>query len=224
MNTRRLLSVAAVAAASAMLALAGAGGDALASNGNAAATSQIKACYKTGSTPVPLNHISNSATCPAGNTTLTWNKTGPAGPPGPAGMSFGASASNNTAIILDQGGTMVGVMSTSPVSQTGTYYVNASVGVSVAQGDTVVCAFFVGSATVGDFATTGPAVQATSQTLPLTASLNLAAGQALAVTCTDYTANPATSFTNGALTAVLISNATGNTRTKVLFRRGLPSH
>ena len=83
MNTRRWLSVAAITVASATLALAGAGSDALASN--IAATGQIKACYKTGTALVPLGHVGNSVACPAGDSTLTWNMVGPQGRRGPRG-------------------------------------------------------------------------------------------------------------------------------------------
>ncbi len=221
MNTRRWLSVAAVTVTSATLALAGAGSDALASN--AAATGQIKACYKTGTTLVPLNHIGNSGKCPTGDTGLTWNKTGPPGPPGPSGVSVGVSATSGTTVSLDQANTLIPVLTSEPVPQSGTYYVNASIMLTVGQGDTVVCVYDIGGTETGAFATVGPVAGLSYQTLPLTGMLNLTAGDALSVSCSDYTSDAATSFYNGAITGMLINSATGNAQPAAPARHGLPS-
>jgi hypothetical protein len=74
------------AAAVTMLAVAATAGTAVA--GDAAAGGTITACYKPGTQPAALRVRTGTQVCPAGNKTLTWNKTGPrgvAGPPGQAG-------------------------------------------------------------------------------------------------------------------------------------------
>jgi hypothetical protein len=212
MTTRRWLGIAAVAISSAAIAVLGAGSGALASN--VAATGQIKACYKTGATLPPLTHIAASGTCPTGNSTLTWNKVGPQGPPGPAGpagVSAGTSGTSGTSVPLNTAQVLVPVLSAAPAPASGTYYVNASVMLVVAQGDTVACIFAVNGAATGAFATVGPVPNQTYETLPLSAAISLQAGQAPEVECTGYTANNNTSFYDGGITSILITNATGNT-------------
>ena len=218
MNTRRWLSVAAVTVASATLALVGVGSDALASN--AAATGTIKACYKTGTALVPLSHVGNSVKCPTGDTTLTWNK---AGPPGPAGVSQGISTSSSTSVPLNQGNTLVQVMTITPVPTSGTYYLNASIMLTVGAGDGVACVWSENGTEVGTFATVGDVPNLSYQTVSLTGSLYLPAGTNLQVLCSDYNSVAQTSFYNGAITGVLINSPAGNAKqaaTPVLH--GLP--
>ena len=221
MNTRRWLSVAAVTVASATLALVGVGSDALASN--AAATGTIKACYKTGTALVPLSHVGNSVKCPTGDTTLTWNKTGRQGPPGPAGVSQGISTSSSTNVPLNQGNTLVQVMTITPVPTSGTYYLNASIMLTVGAGDGVACVWAENGTEVGTFATVGDVPNLSYQTVSLTGSLYLPAGTNLQVLCSDYNSVAQTSFYNGAITGVLINSPAGNAKqaaTPVLH--GLP--
>jgi hypothetical protein len=223
MNTRRWLSVAAVTIASATLALAGVGSDALA--GNTAATGTIKACYKTGTALVPLNHVGNSVACPTGDSALTWNKVGPQGPPGPqgpAGVSQGISTSSNTSVPLDQGNTLVPVMTITPVPASGTYYLNASIMLTVGAGDGVACVWAENGTEVGTFATVGDVPNLSYQTVPLSGSLYLPAGTDLQVLCSDYNSVPQTSFYNGAITGVLINSPSGNARPATPVRHGLP--
>jgi hypothetical protein len=226
MNTRRWLSVAAVTVASAALALVGVGSDALASN--TATTGTIKACYKTGTALVPLNHLGTGA-CPTGDTTLTWNKVGPqgpqgpVGPQGPAGVSQGISTTSTTGVPLDQGSNLVQVMTITPVPTAGTYYLNASIMLTVGAGDGVSCVWAVNGAESGTFATVGDVPNLSYQTVSLSNSLYLPAGTNLQVLCSDYNSVAQTSFYNGAITGVLINSPSGNARpaaTPVLH--GLP--
>ena len=217
MNTRRWLSVAAVTVTSATLALVGVGSDALASN---TATGTIKACYKTGTAPVPLSHVGGSVACPTGDSTLTWNQVGPQGPPG---VSKGISASSSTNVPLNQGNTLVQVMTITPVPTSGTYYLNASIMLTVGAGDGVACVWSENGTEVGTFATVGDVPNLSYQTVSLTGSLYLPAGTNLQVLCSDYNSVPQTSFYNGAITGVLINSPAGNAKqaaTPVLH--GLP--
>ena len=226
MNTRRWLSVAAVTITSATLALTGVGSDALASN--TAATGTIKACYKTGTALVPLNHVGNSVVCPKGDSALTWNKVGPQGPPGPqgpAGVSQGISTSSNTNVPLNQGNTLVQVLTITPVPTSGTYYLNASIMLIVGAGDGVACVWAENGTEVGTFATVGDVPNLSYQTVPLSGSLYLPAGTNLQVLCSDYNSVPQTSFYNGAITGVLINSPSGNARPAAApVRHGLPPH
>ena len=218
MNTRRWLSVAAVTVTSATLALVGVGSDAMASN--TATTGTIKACYKTGTAPVPLNHVGNSVACPTGDSALTWNQVGPQGPPG---VSKGISTSSSTNVPLNQGNTLVQVMTITPVPTSGTYYLNASIMLTVGAGDGVACVWSENGTEVGTFATVGDVPNLSYQTVSLTGSLYLPAGTNLQVLCSDYNSVAQTSFYNGAITGVLINSPAGNAKqaaTPVLH--GLP--
>jgi hypothetical protein len=225
MNTRRWLSVAAITVASATLALAGAGSDALASN--IAATGQIKACYKTGTALVPLGHVGNSVACPAGDSKLTWNNVGPQGPPGPqgpAGLAVGGSGTSGTSIPLDQAQVLTPVLSSTAVTAGGSYYTTASVMLIVPAGDTVTCILQAGGVAQGPFATVGPVANQTYETLPLTAMLSIPSAGTAEVLCADYNSAPATSFYDGGITATLISNPGSNARPATPARHGLPPH
>lgn len=210
MNTRRWLSVAAVTIASASVALAGLGSDALASN--TATSGTIKACYKKGTAPAPLNHVGNAVACPTGDAALTWNKVGPQGPPGPPGVSQGISASSSTSVPLNQGNTLVQVMAITPVPTSGTYYLNASVMLTVGAGDGVACVWGVNGNESGTFGTVGDVPNLSYQTVSLSASLYLPAGTDLQVLCSDYNSVQQTSFYNGAITGVLINSPSGNAK------------
>lgn len=224
MNIRRWLSVAAVTIASATLTLAGVASDALASN--TATTGTIKACYKTGTALVPLNHVGNSVACPTGDSSLTWNKVGPQGPPGPqgpAGVSQGISTTSTTNVPLDQGNTLVQVMTITPVPTSGTYYLNASIMLTVGAGDGVACVWAENGTEVGTFATVGDVPNLSYQTVPLSGSLYLPAGTNLQVLCSDYNSVAQTSFYNGAITGVLINSPSGNAKQAATpIRHGLP--
>jgi hypothetical protein len=224
MNTRRWLSVAAVTIASATLALAGVGSDALASN--TAGTGTIKACYKTGTALVPLNHVGSAVACPSGDSTLTWNKVGPQGPPGPqgpAGVSQGISASSSTSVPLNQGNTLVQVMAITPVPTSGTYYLNASIMLTVGAGDGVACVWGVNGNESGTFATVGDVPNLSYQTVALSGSFYLPAGTNLQVLCSDYNSVQQTSFYNGAITGVLINSPSGNAKSHAApVLHGLP--
>jgi hypothetical protein len=72
MISRRRAKVAALTASCAALAVLGAASSAMASNTPATTTGQIKACYKTGSTLPPLDHITTTGACPTGDSALTY--------------------------------------------------------------------------------------------------------------------------------------------------------
>src|SRR5580693_5816904 len=165
MSTRRRLSVTTVTVSCAALAVLGVGSGALASN--LTTSGQIKACYKTGATLPPLDHIATTGTCPTGDSSLAWNKVGPQGPAGPkgpqgpAGISTGVSVSSATPVTLDQAQTLIPVLSTPAAPAAGTYYINASIMLVVAQGDTVTCLASGANGTTGAFTTVGPVANQT---------------------------------------------------------------
>jgi hypothetical protein len=208
MSTRRRLAIAAVTVTSAALTVLGIGSGALA--GNAPTAGQIKACYKTGATLPPLGHIATTGTCPTGDSSLVWNKVGPRGPQGPAGMSTGVSGTSGTSVPLNQAQTLIPVLSTAAAPASGTYYVNASIMLVVAQGDTVTCIASGANGNTGAFTTVGPVSVQTYETLPLSQMVPLSAGGSATVSCADYTSNASTSFYDGGITATLINSATGN--------------
>ena len=214
MITHRRLAVAAVTVTSAALTVLGIGSGALASN--APTTGQIKACYKNGATLPPLGHIATTGTCPTGDSSLVWNKVGPQGPAGPkgpqgpAGISTGVSGTSATPVTLNKAQTLIPVLSTAAAPAAGTYYINASIMLVVAQGDTVTCIASGANGNTGAFTTVGPVANQTYETLPLSQMVTLNAGGSATVSCSDYTANATTSFYDGGITATLINSATGN--------------
>jgi hypothetical protein len=228
MSTRRQLSVAAVTVSCAALAVLGVGSGALASN--ITTSGQIKACYKTGATLPPLDHIGTTRACPTGDSSLTWNKVGPKGPAGPqgqqgpAGVSVGDSGTSGTLVPLNQAQTLTPVLSTATAPTSGTYYVNASVMLIVAQGDTVACILGDNNGLQGTFATVGPVANQTYETLPLSQAISVNAGDSVKVECSDYTSNNSTSFYDGGITATLINNATANAPNASPVHRSLPPH
>jgi hypothetical protein len=207
MITRRRLSVAAITASCAALAVLAAGGGAMASS-HATSTPQIKACYKTSGSLPPLNHIATTGKCPTGDSTLAWNK---AGPRGPAGLSTGISASSTTGVALNTGvNNFVPVLSTPAAPATGTYYVSVSVMAYIVQGDGVDCILGDAEGFPGIFADVDPVANSSFETLPLDQAVPLTAGETLQVYCGDYTANGSTAFYDGGMTGTLVSSATGN--------------
>lgn len=207
MITRRRLSVAAITASCAAIALLGAGSGAMASSNPAATAGQTKACYKNGASLPPLDHIATTGTCPTGDSSLSWNKTGPQGP---AGISTGISASSATGMGLNTGvNNFIQVLTTAPAPVSGTYYVDAMIMAYVAQGDGVDCILSAPGLS-GIFADDYPVANSGFQTLPLNQAVPLAAGQSVQVACGDYTANSGTSFYDGSMTGTLINSATGN--------------
>ncbi len=234
MSTRRRLSVTAVTVSCAALAVLGVGSGALASN--LTTSGQIKACYKTGATLPPLDHIATTGSCPTGDSSLTWNKVGPQGPvgpqgsvgpqgpQGPAGLAVGISGTSSTSVALNQAQVLAPVLSTAAAPATGTYYVNASVMLVVAQGDTVACILGDNNGTQGAFATVGPAANQTYETLPLSQAISVNAGDSVKVECSGYTANNGTLFYDGGITGTLINSATGNALKASPMQRTLPGH
>ena len=245
----------AVVVSGAVVAMLGASGVAAASGSPAAgktdatATGTIKACYKTTTSPSTIKRIPGSSKCPSGSSTLTWNQAGPqgpqgptgpqgpagpqgsqgpAGPQGPAGISVGTAGTSGTSVVLNQAQTLKPVLSASAVPTSGTYYVNASVMLVVAQGDTVTCILADNGNPIGAFSTVGPVANQTYETLPLSGAIGLASGDTVQVQCTDYTANSTTSFYDGGITSVLISSPTANATAHGVkpqpVHRSLPPH
>jgi hypothetical protein len=222
------------------VAVLGAGGVATASSSPAAGTTgatttgTIKACYQTTTSPATIKHIPTSSTCPSGNSTLTWNQVGPqgsqgpAGPQGPAGISVGTSGTSGTSVPLNQAQTLKTVLSGSVAPASGTYYVNASVMLVVAQGDTVACILADNGNAAGAFSTVGPVANQTYETLPLSGAIGMSAGDTPQVLCSDYTSNNSTSFYDGGITSVLINSPTGNATAHGVKQRplhqSLPPH
>jgi hypothetical protein len=212
------------------LVIVATGGVALPSD---AATPQIQACFPTADNPAPLEvlHVAGSH-CASGFSTLTWNITGPlgipgptgatgpqgvqgpqgpAGPPGPGGSATGVSASvpaldNPTPIFR---GSQAGytVLTSPPVQDTGVYYLSASLSFRVTGGDIVGCEFEPNSA--GSLVEElGPAVTEI-ENMSLIDAVSLSAGQEITVQCNnlDISSSGVTSFWEGAMNAVLITNS-----------------
>jgi hypothetical protein len=115
------------------------------------------------------------------------------------------SGSNKSETQIGTSNTTVLQAASVPVS--GTYYVNASVLVDMGQNDQAGCFLAsVNGAFTNIFAIAGPFSSGTlEQTLPITGSMDLAAGDAPVVDCID--ANADTVFLDGAITATLITVA-----------------
>ena len=114
---------------------------------------------------------------------------GPTGPHGPAGISSGVSVTSGTSVALNQASTLTPVMTSPTVATAGHYYVNASVMLVVASGDTVACIAAVNGGTTGAFATVGPLANQSYETIPIAADVSVPAGGNVSVQCTDYTSN-----------------------------------
>jgi hypothetical protein len=245
------LRVGAVIVSGAALTVLGAGGVASANGSPATTSGTIKACYKTTTSPSTIKRIPGSSTCPSGNSTLTWNQSGPrgpqgpagsqgpagpqgpagsqgpTGPQGPAGLSVGTSGTSGTLVPLNQAQTLKTVLSGSAVPTGGVYFVNASVMLIVASGDTVACILADNGNAVGVFATVGPAPNQTYETLPLTGAISASAGDTLEVQCADYTSSNVTTFYDGDITSVLMSstgNAAAHAAKSRPARPSLPPH
>ena len=212
-------------------------------------------CYSTTSGALRVIDPAKTKACPTGTTGLNWNQkglqgpagpkgpaglqgaqgpagpqgpqgpAGPQGPQGPAGATAGASVTTGTSVPLNQSMTLTPVMFTPAVTTSGSYYVNASVMLVVAQGDTAACILSNGGSASGVFSTVGPVSNQTYETIPVSGLLNLAAGQSAGVECTGYTGNSATSFYDGALNATLVNSPIGNAPAlSTRGTRGLPAH
>jgi len=134
---------------------------------------------------------------------------------------------SGTLVPLNQAQTLKTVLSGSAVPTGGVYFVNASVMLIVASGDTVACILADNGNAVGVFATVGPAPNQTYETLPLTGAISASAGDTLEVQCADYTSSNVTTFYDGDITSVLISstgNAAAHAAKSRPARPSLPPH
>ena len=153
-----------------------------------------------------IARIANTDSQPPGSDWAVLASKGATGPPGPAGISTGFSTVSATSVVLDHAQVLAPVLTTPAVATAGQYYVNASIMLVVAQGDTVTCIAEVNGGETGPFTTVGPAPNQTYETLPLAVSVAVPAGGTVAVDCADYTSNAVTSFYDGGLTATLIGS------------------
>lgn len=219
----RHIRISAVMMSCAAAAALGIGGTALASSaGTVAATSTgtIKACYVTTNSPAALKHVPVGASCPKGYTGVVWNKVGPRGRQGqpgrqgPPGVAVGSSGMSSTSANISSISLVPTGLSTSPVPDAGTYYVNASVTVFIATDDGVSCLLADKGATSGETASVGPAAASLGyQTLALVGVMSLSAGDQPEVLCADANASQGTEFTDGTITAMLVGRPSGTSGT-----------
>ncbi len=205
----RLMTAGTVAAAMTVVAAIAVGGVAVASDTAAAKT--ITACFKPGTSPAPLSVPLGKESCPSADKILTWNKVGPqgpkgaTGPQGPAGASAGVSGTSLNDVTLNVD-TLTTVLQSAPVQTSGVYYLNADATLEVAAGDVVACDVGDASGDSGFFSDAGGSSTATEVTLPVTATLNLSAGETALVQCVDTQGDPNTFYFQGTLTGTLINN------------------
>jgi len=180
--------------------------------------------------------VSKTTVCKAGFTKINWNQTGPqgpagpkgltgatgpkgatgatgpqgiqgiAGPQGPAGVAFGNGAFTRTSVPL---GAQTVILQTNPVSNTGTYYVNASALLKIDSADFAAYCFITpassGGAEDGHYG--GSSAVGFYQTASISDYFFLGAGDALQLVCRSN-ANDASTFVNdAAMTTTLIGNA-----------------
>jgi len=216
------------------LAMLATGGVALASDAAPAASGQIRACFRPGSNPSRLKVLHTAGShCPRGYQTLTWNITGPQGPAGhtgatgpqgqpgpkgdagpqgpqgPAGLSTGVNTRKARSVFIADGpSNPVPVLTSVPVPADGIYYLSASMTIQVGKGDTVTCQF-APAPPDGTSQRIGLAPAITFQSMSLTGAVSLLAGETPSVTCTDGLGTKNTEFSQGNLTAILISRSSG---------------
>jgi len=213
------------------LAVLATGGAALASDAAPVAGGQIRACFRPGSNPSQLKVLHTAGShCARGYRTLTWNITGPqgpagrtgatgrqgdpgptgdAGPQGPAGLSTGVNTRKARNIFIDAGpNDPITVLTAAPVPADGIYYLNASMTIQVGKGDTVTCQL-APAPPEGTSQKIGLPPVTMFQSMALTGAVSLLAGEAPSVICTDSLFTKNTQFTQGNLTAVLISKSSG---------------
>jgi hypothetical protein len=217
MNARKLKRMGIVTAAIVSAAVVASGGVALAS-ASWSTPGTISACYQAGSSPASLQLT--SATCPSGDSEISWNQQGAAGPAGPAGAPgatgaqgpAGVPAGVTEAVPWTGNGTALNnqqyttVFQTPAVTQSGTYYLSGSIVVGIQPGDQVICQ--VGLANQQFTASNQGAVGAWAS-IPVTAAISVPAGEDFVVGCYSLTSNGKTDVYSGTLNAVLVGNSTG---------------
>ena len=185
--------------------VAAAGGIAMASD-TAAAPKTIKACYKPAQSPEPLSFRRRQHVLPrqrqdpdlehsrpegaegAEGARGRARRQGVPGPQGPAGDSAGVSADSQTGVSLKDNSAAT-VLQAPAVQVGGVYYVSASAEIDVAQGDEVACNLSdVSGSENGIVFDDGPFSAPSIVTVPITGTLDLAAGDAPTVVCFDGTA------------------------------------
>jgi hypothetical protein len=130
------------------------------------------------------------------------------GPQGPAGLSTGVSAGNQTHVLVDGGATdPITVMTGPPVTTSGVYYLTASLTIEIAQGDFVGCSLAPASSE-SSAEEIGPATATGFQSMSLNGEVSLTVGQSPSINCIDANSNTTTQTGEGDLNAVLINSST----------------
>jgi hypothetical protein len=176
---------------------------------------------------VSLNGSSFIATAANTNSqppSADWNLLASKGDQGDPGVSKGMSAATGTQVVLNSPTqTLTPVMSTPAAPTAGRYYINASIMLIVAQGDSVACILDTPSqGETGVFTTVGPVPNQTYETLPLAGEASLNAGDTATVLCTGYNANANTHFYDGGITATLINSDTAAAHPAPIAQPSLP--
>lgn len=132
---------------------------------------------------------------------------GPQGPQGPAGISVGAVAKSGTVYFIGSPGTLVDTL---PISVGGTYFVSGSalMVLSSYDGDAFCYASLASSPENTDFFG-GTGVTNTYQSISITDSLQVSAGDAIQMWCASQNGTGSSYVYNTVLTATLI-NSGGN--------------
>jgi hypothetical protein len=152
----------------------------------------------------------SGATGPAGAT----GPQGPTGAAGPPANVIGYANSGSAAALLSTAGTKYNVVSTIPISTTGTYIVNASLNLQVLPLDTVECGFVLAS--TGNFVgflsqTTNFGNSANADeaiTTAFTAAFPVSAGDSIEITCQSGGGSNngnSSSVSGSTITAILLS-------------------
>jgi hypothetical protein len=135
---------------------------------------------------------------------------GPTGPQGPAGnpaTAYGKSGYGDIALTSTQD---TKVVTTSPVTVAGTYLVTGALTVWLDNDDWVECFVDNGQAFVDEI---GPSAQDQFYSMSVDDEVTVAAGQTIAIDCRGGGADSETSFTDGAVSAVLAAANTGTSAT-----------
>lgn len=152
--------------------------------------------------------------CPKGTTAITWNQKGPRGavgrtgsrgPAGPAGTAEGVATSSGTSTSLTTDPAFTEVLVSSAVPATGTYYLSATINVTVGTGDTVICA--AGDlSNVNDLPLAGETSSSGANSIPVNMAVQLNAGDKILISCAQE-GSSASTFDVGYLTASFVANS-----------------
>jgi hypothetical protein len=126
---------------------------------------------------------------------------------GPAGLSTGVTAGNETHVPVDGGpNDPITVLTGPPVPTSGTYYLTASLTLEIASGDFIGCGF--PNSTESTAQEVGPAPAQMFASMSLNGAVSLTAGQAPTITCINANVGSSTQTGEGDISAILIDNST----------------